>query len=145
MPLINSILVYCLFCFLLTMGLCVDSTFYKEQIAAGNILWMPMFLLTYSIPNWIGVSILATMIGRMTKEEEHLTEQILYQWRQSVFIGLTIAATIIFSGSYLNTNQILFPNQDDYFKIVSLIVLVGIGQQELKTFIVEKAKKNVNE
>lgn len=136
MTLLNSILVYGLFSLMLTMGLCVDSTFYRNEIGSGNLLWLPVFIVVYGIPNWIGIAILSCMIGKMTHDTLTPIDQL---WRSSIFTGLTIAASVIFGGSYLNVDQILQPTQADYFKIVSLIVLAGIGQRELKSFVKSKA------
>lgn len=130
--LLNSIFVYGMFAAMLTMGLCIDSTAYREQIGAGNILYLPFFLATYAIPNWIGVAILASMIGSMNKDTE---TPIRMLWRGAILSGLTIAAMIIFGGSYLNVAQVLTPTQDDYFKIVSLCVLAGLGQKEIRQFV----------
>lgn len=128
---LNSICVYVGFCLMLAFGLSIDSTYYANKIAAGNLLWLPMYLATYSMPNWIGVSILATYIGKMSKDTATPMGEM---WRQSIFSGLMVASVVIFGGSYLDTAQVLTPTRDDYFKIVSVIILAGIGQREIQTF-----------
>lgn len=133
MKFINSIVVYLLFCFAFIMGLSVNSTVYRQEIESGNLLYLPFFMMTYSIPNWIGVSILAVMVGRISKKQDTAMVTISDQWQESIFMGMLISISIIFGGSCLNVDQILRPTQEDYFRIVGLIIVVAFGQQKLQS------------
>lgn len=51
----NSFAVYLLFILFLTMGLGVDSTSVKEDVLSGNVLRLPVYMLSYAVPNWVGI------------------------------------------------------------------------------------------
>lgn len=125
----NNILVVVAFTGLLVFGLCVDSGPYRAAFNDG--LWsslcaLPMVLVSYSIPNWYLLGVLATFIGECRKELGQSWD-LPRMWTTATFTGLATVSMVMFAGSYVDISATLSPDQSLYWKIAGVIVLAGLG------------------
>lgn len=123
---LNNWFVLLAFASVLVLGLCVDSSGYRQSVASGNLFALPMVMLTYAIPNWCLLAVLATFIGENRKKQES-GRDVLAMWTTAVFTGLVTASSVIFGVGVVDASQVLNPSSADYFKYGSPIVLAGFG------------------
>lgn len=87
---------------------------------------LPMVLVSYSIPNWYLLGVLATFIGECRKELGQSWD-LPRMWTTATFTGLATVSMVMFAGSYVDISATLSPDQSLYWKIAGVIVLAGLG------------------
>ena len=123
----NNSFVLAAFASLLVLGLCVDSTGYRDAVARGNLFALPMVIATYAIPNWCLLAVLATFVGESRKRANESDRDIAAMWSTAFFTGLITAGSVVFGVGAVDASQVLNPSQADYLKYGSPLVLAGFG------------------
>jgi hypothetical protein len=125
---LNSLIVYALFITLLVMGLAIDSAPAKAALAAGDYNYLPVYMLSYAIPNVFGLAVLSVKIRKLHEKNE---TSILVLWQESIVGGLIIATLTVFGGTMMNGDQILNANQETYVKLAGIVTVAAFKGQAI--------------